>query len=626
MTSVPQQLFRDMLGYLVDGGATFTQTAFRDTVPSEDIKKFIQGYHGYKGRWSAVPQAKHPEDICYDEIKLAFLGIINDVLQYFGRLEVRKAIDAEANRIDCPGQDECLSPDIALLGCGTAIGPESELYDHPSYRQCLAAIDIVLWPESSAEHFLMNLAAYACYCFLSQPSRLFVSCLIVSDKTVQLFHLDRAGLMYSSRVDIHEDPQTFVRFLLGVSSLDEKTVGFDTRVYWCNGVQYFRPNPSEDVEYELKLSRAFLREHWIRGRGTTCYKAHHDGKFFFLKFYWHPAERVPESEFLVKAEAAKIATVVRAEWYGAYVKISDIRHGIPLRASQNISNRVYSHILQRYCGYSLGDVSPASEDQFLLVFRDAVVASMELLKIGIIHGDLTPWNIMYHPEGAPDSQGTLIDFDSALYVDEGRMRPSVEPEYTFRSIRLHEEGASAQHGYLDELETLILAEIATRAMDSWEGGADADVLSFKRGLFVTENVKTLEYLQGRGLSQRVLVLFTDLQRFFERQMVQSLRTLDKEKPKDRSEQEKGEGNLMGASSLAAAEKTSEMVYEHAIVAYIKSITTEEGCNKWFTLAAKRHYYELLHYIDRALGSDGERDLKAPPAMTGITNATQSDGG
>ncbi|TFK46697.1 hypothetical protein OE88DRAFT_1729006 [Heliocybe sulcata] len=623
--SLLKDLYWELEEYLVDGGDVFTEYAFKYQVPSADIKTFVCDYGKYDGKWTSVPGCS----ASFARVKRAYLTIINDILRHFGRDGTRQAVDTQGHRMGYNDEVEtrmATSPNISIMGCGTHIDPGQSIYDPPHYAQVLAPIEI----DTNClplKVLIYHLAVYARFVLYCHPTRHFVLCLLLTRYTVRLVQFDRGGGIYSSAVNIHKDPETFVRFILGISSLNESDLGFDPRIYWRLRRQYFKPCLEPRLEYRISHPVANPQ---IRSRGTASYRVHHEGETLWLKFYWHPAEKVPEWEFLVKAQEANIKGVARMVRHGESVSISDLRCGVPLISTvgSRISDRVCTYILQPMYGQRLNlkGLDSFPEERFLLAYRDALMGSMDLLKVGIIHGDVSPNNILYNPGGGPGSRGVLIDFDMALYAEEGQSRDTDEPIFrveTFRSIGVQE---GHRYSHLDELESFFytylwacirkpsedsrVESLTEKAIGEWQHNHDSVSKRFKMRLFRSESCHVLDWLRGRGLSSTMIDLFVDLQRFFQRQNSRVLRKLDEERlGYTVEEQSRPELRVSDRIRVQATERLDEL-YERMPASYIKSIdivcstelmgyAAKEGCNEWYTLLAKRHYHELLHYIDQA---------------------------
>ena len=109
---------------------------------------------------------------------------------------------------------------------------------------------------------------------------------------------------YSSAVNIHNDPNTFVRFILGASSDNAEFVGFDSTIFFEDGKRYIMlpdaKNKNSMERYPLKNMEPVFDQRAIRGRGTCCWLVDIDGELFIVKDAWRSAEREPEWKFLQK--------------------------------------------------------------------------------------------------------------------------------------------------------------------------------------------------------------------------------------------------------------------------------------------------------------------------------------
>ncbi|TEB22004.1 hypothetical protein FA13DRAFT_1741386 [Coprinellus micaceus] len=54
----------------------------------------------------------------------------------------------------------------------------------------------------------------------------------MTEQHVSLVHFDRGGAQYTPFINIHDDPYTFSRLVLAVSSFDECELGLDTSIRW----------------------------------------------------------------------------------------------------------------------------------------------------------------------------------------------------------------------------------------------------------------------------------------------------------------------------------------------------------------------------------------------------------
>jgi hypothetical protein len=68
--------------------------------------------------------------------------------------------------------------------------------------------------------------------FKYQPNRLYVRSILLTEKHARLVHFDRAGIHTTPPINIHQNPATLVRLILGISSTNERLLGLDDSVHW----------------------------------------------------------------------------------------------------------------------------------------------------------------------------------------------------------------------------------------------------------------------------------------------------------------------------------------------------------------------------------------------------------
>lgn len=156
---------------------------------------------------------------------------------------------------------------------------------------------------------------------IHQPNRNFVRALVISEKFVRLVHVDRDGTYVTPKFDIHDKTEdggayTFVRWVLGLCSFDEKDLGLDTSIQWTTddagkkseGTIVVNEHSEETgttrpVTYDLNMNEPPLVRHSIRGRGTTIWNAIHPetGEAVIIKDSWRAGTRVAEGEYIREA-------------------------------------------------------------------------------------------------------------------------------------------------------------------------------------------------------------------------------------------------------------------------------------------------------------------------------------
>lgn len=133
---------------------------------------------------------------------------------------------------------------------------------------------------------------------------------------MRLIHYDRGGASVTPWFNYHEDPSTFIRLVLGLSSPRESILGLDTSIRWkidpctqrkTSGTISTRGAAGERVKYRMQSLTPEFAYHGIRGRGTTCWRVTHPkgGKDVIVKDAWRTGTRVSESVYLTAAKGIK---------------------------------------------------------------------------------------------------------------------------------------------------------------------------------------------------------------------------------------------------------------------------------------------------------------------------------
>ncbi|TDL13486.1 hypothetical protein BD410DRAFT_735314, partial [Rickenella mellea] len=114
---------------------------------------------------------------------------------------------------------------------------------------------------------------------------------------------NRSGSVSSTKFDVHEHPDLFLRVAVGILFLPDQYLGYDDTIdlvkneIWVKGKAY----PIDSVIYQ---------EPSLRGRGTVCFKVVIDGKFGVVKDSWVDNSRV-EKEWKLLEEAKGVDNVAQ---------------------------------------------------------------------------------------------------------------------------------------------------------------------------------------------------------------------------------------------------------------------------------------------------------------------------
>ncbi|KZT19322.1 hypothetical protein NEOLEDRAFT_1245922 [Neolentinus lepideus HHB14362 ss-1] len=370
-------------------------------------------------------------------------------------------------------------PGIALMRYGPSFSKEQVIPRPPRYTHMAAPIEVKREAISNWQRHRWQLAVYVHECLVQQRNRILVYGALLTEQRIQLFQFDRAGVLFSVWVDIHAKPATFIKIILGLSTTDEKELGFETCLYWYGSLQYFKPDLIEPKAYVIHDPYKLFRRHTIRGRGTTCWILQDDdASKLVLKLSWWTRDREAEWRFLedIKAENERCKKNRQEEkvkeeenkpvpGIGSIIahkeleSLSSLRHGIPL------------------FGPPLEQAPSAL--QSLRAFRDITV------------------NMNY-----TSSRGFLIDFDMAKRTNKMVTTDLRTGTRAFQSIKVLD--GLGFHDYLDDLESSFWAY-------TWIACTSKSPVSTKKNYLNDPD----EYLyEARGMGRQIFRMLLKLGKFF----------------------------------------------------------------------------------------------------------------
>ncbi|KAJ7823655.1 hypothetical protein B0H13DRAFT_1919551 [Mycena leptocephala] len=240
--------------------------------------------------------------------------------------------------------------------------------------------------------------------FSNQDNRRFVISTAFMADDIRLFIFDRAGLVTTAPFNLHDDPKSFVRvFATLMFTNDRAVLGYDTSIIATDAGRFVEVG---GVTHRL-VKRLFISD-VIRGRGTVCWHARHDGQDFVIKDTWTDASRpYTEAEILLKAKDIEGVPKVVAETIvkvnGVEGRTHNLRSNITPTTSgklhekcSNIEKRIHRRLVLTPFGHVLSTF--ASRKELISIFIDTVEAHRNLSqKANILHRDISMNNIMLVP-------------------------------------------------------------------------------------------------------------------------------------------------------------------------------------------------------------------------------------
>ncbi|KAJ2925072.1 hypothetical protein H1R20_g12021, partial [Candolleomyces eurysporus] len=448
---------------------SWISSLYLDTATPAAIDKFLKDSGEYEnGRWTRIPEtlrtlSKLNESLC---------KVVNSILDRFlpSRSDTsRVAVYAHAHQFKAEvieGSQYYCSPDVVVKASGPSFSlPKGSSLGFSNIATCFNT----RW-DNEAEEYSRHLAYFtACakHMFTQQPNRLFLRFLVITESRANLFHIDRSGAQYTPLFKIHDDPHMFVRLILGLSSVDERTLGLDDSIKWIvdadgqtrHGTVKTMGADNTIVTYELVAGEDPFVRTTLCGRGTVCWTARNaEGEKVIVKDYWSSGGRTPEFELLDEARDVRgVCQMVSYEANRFHTK--DLRGSMKDSETAMFQNRTAARIVMKVYGLSIECFSSVQE--VLAALRDAIAAHKSLLGRNIIHRDISPNNILLGTAGAqPGERGILIDLGIALRSNGPGAQNRADPRIGTRmfqaliilnTVKLEEDEISA-YDFLDDLE------------------------------------------------------------------------------------------------------------------------------------------------------------------------------
>ncbi|KAJ2914309.1 hypothetical protein MD484_g6089, partial [Candolleomyces efflorescens] len=287
----------------------------------------------------------------------------------------------------------------------------------------------------------------------------------MSESHTRVFHFDRSGAQSSELVDFHDDPYTFVRLVLGISSLDESDIGLDSSIQWTiengrkvGGTIRTRGPENQDITYPLAEIEPIVFRGNIRGRSTICWKVKDPatGEQLIVKDSWRSEERVSEHKFL--QQILGLPGVVQMVNYERDRCDTKRLRGFGDAVPEGYRNRIETRVVLKAYGKSILEYTSAK--QLFCALRDAIAGHRAVFEKGMLHRYVSPHNVLLGKAGAdPGERGILIDFDIAIqrrwktpatWQIGTRLYQSVIALNSIRPVPHH-----LPHSHLDDLESFL---------------------------------------------------------------------------------------------------------------------------------------------------------------------------
>ncbi|KAJ3516024.1 hypothetical protein NMY22_g14306 [Coprinellus aureogranulatus] len=413
-------------------------------------------------RWIQFPANAESKD----SIVQALCNSIGDIIallesrvQYDGTA-TRTVIDSrEKKLINVGAHTQYSSPTLVITATGHSFESASNRGGYTDVATCFI-VDI-----ETAMHCLEDqIILLGVQILIQQTNREFVRCFYMTENGMRLIHFDRAGAQFGPLVNIHQEPEIFVQYILGVCSFDEEQLGFDTSVFWKHDEDgkkisgYISVTDENNIRtrYPMRMVDPWVAHPEIESRGLKVWKATE-----LLNGNLRRAKGVAGVVQMISMEAKcfPFTGTMRAH-------PSRTPYDNPTQYHKSKSRVV----LEQY-GSKL--VSCEDERQFLTALRDAIAGMKGLNDAGLLHRDVSWGNVLLGNDNAsPGDRGVLIDLDMAYDANEFSEERNMgcgTPGYMSINVLTRNTDKDFKRRYirdhLDDLESVfyVLCEAARRS-------------------------------------------------------------------------------------------------------------------------------------------------------------------
>ncbi|KAJ2914090.1 hypothetical protein MD484_g6303, partial [Candolleomyces efflorescens] len=464
---------------------SFARSLYRDLACDSVINNFLKKSRSYsitQRRWK-LPHSY--TKLVNSDTYAPMRSVVSSIVRHFWPAAVarglRQVVDTHATDIqhdDAEFSSHTSRPSISIIAQGpsfqfsqTRPGSIPAKIGFSNMASCIELQGD--GEEMPVESQLARAAINARQIFLHQPNRRFVRTLAITGHHLRLFHFDRSGAQYTPPLNIHDDPHTFVRLIIGITSPNESEIGLDTSIQWTieNGRKTSGKLTTIGADrgkavYSLLDVEPFFSRCDILGRGTICWRVAHpeNGEELLIKDSWRSEDRI--SEYVHLQEAVGTPGVVQMLSCESDRGQTRSLRAFGTRVPTGFANRIETRVVLRCYGNPV--VVFTSAKKVLYALRDAIAGHRRLFKKGLLHRDVSAQNVLFGQPGAEEGdRGVLIDLDMSTRQGDSGIHPVTDwtiGTILYQSVMVISSRSASvplPHDHLDDLESFfyILAHI-----------------------------------------------------------------------------------------------------------------------------------------------------------------------
>ncbi|PPR02173.1 hypothetical protein CVT24_011361 [Panaeolus cyanescens] len=443
-------------------------------VTTDEVYDYLKTTDQFVDGWKALAPNQPGVEVKDSDLYQPMTKILNSILERFHlheaeELKVVNALEQDPTHqqvFDSTKDVLKLCPPLRAVQLDNHYFRSAKLNKSLSCFICATPIEVKAHRDNLTEYdeeeYLARCAAYARHYLYQQTGRHFLYVPLITDQHIRIFRFDRLGAVRSPWIDIHKNPETFIRLVLLTCGQVGPSIGANPAITWNGGTQYITVS---GVKYTVDKELYALRA--IRGRGPAVWRVFDpEGQPRIIKFSWRPKR--PECNENVewgiledlKGVQGVVQIIDHAENEKSLLESRGFLPEIPFHSGDRLSTFT---VLKCY-GKRIRDFD--SPLQFLQAFRDAIAGHQNIWREGILHRDISEGNILLGEEGAGEGfRGVIIDLDRGIRICYSESLPEANALYgtrCFQSLNLirselprSDQEPYHSHTYIDDLQSFM---------------------------------------------------------------------------------------------------------------------------------------------------------------------------